>query len=166
MGRNLAQPPDSAKRASRDKAELVLRLVSRENRIDYAIKRKTDRARAFSFAQGACRPRIEAEPKGEGAAHAAGEETAEERPAGTAADWPMTMTIQEQLPAVIAKISRMLAIKPEYFVTHPSELRIVRALSDSELRDITRQHGWQYVRRVGGRQIEFYNDAGVRYQPL
>ena len=76
------------------------------------------------------------------------------------------MTIQEQLPAVIAKIARMLAIKPEYFVTHPSELRIVRALSDSELRDITRQNGWRVVRRVGGRQIEFYNDAGVRYQPL
>jgi len=76
------------------------------------------------------------------------------------------MTIQEQLPAVIAKIARMLAIKPEYFVTHPSELRVVRALSDSELRDITRQNGWRVVRRVGGRQIEFYNDAGVRYQPL
>jgi hypothetical protein len=76
------------------------------------------------------------------------------------------MTIQEQLPAVIAKISRMLAIKPEYFVTHPSELRVVRALSDSELRDLTRQNGWRYVRRLGGRQIEFYNDAGVLYKPL
>lgn len=76
------------------------------------------------------------------------------------------MTIQDQLPAVIAKISRMLAIKPEYFVTHPSELRVVRALSDSELRDITRQHGWRVVRRVGGRQVEFYNDAGVAYRPL
>jgi hypothetical protein len=76
------------------------------------------------------------------------------------------MSIQEQLPAVIAKISRMLAVKPEYFVTHPSELRVVRALSDSELRDITRQHGWRVVRRVGGRQIEFYNDAGIQYRPL
>ena len=76
------------------------------------------------------------------------------------------MTIQEQLPAVIEKISRMLAIKPEYFVTHPAELRIVRALSEAELRDITRQNGWRVVRRVGGRQIEFYNDAGVRYRPL
>jgi hypothetical protein len=74
--------------------------------------------------------------------------------------------MQEQLPAVIAKISRMLAVKPEYFVTHPSELRVVRALSDGELRDITRQHGWRFVRRVGGRQIEFYNDAAVLYQPL
>jgi hypothetical protein len=74
--------------------------------------------------------------------------------------------MHEQLPAVIAKISRMLAVKPEYSVTHPSELRIVRALSDSELQDITRQHGWRYVRRVGGSQIEFYNDAGVSYRPL
>ena len=76
------------------------------------------------------------------------------------------MTIQEQLPAVVAKISRMLASKPEYFVTHPSELRVVRALSDAELRDITRQNGWRVVRRVGGRQIEFYNDAGVGYRPM
>ena len=74
--------------------------------------------------------------------------------------------MHEQLPAVIAKISRMLAVKPEYFVTHPSELRIVRALSDDELRDITRQHGWRVVRRVGGHQIEFYNDAGVLFRPL
>jgi hypothetical protein len=76
------------------------------------------------------------------------------------------MTAQEQLPAVIAKISRMLAVKPEYFVTHPSELRVVRALSDEDLRDITRQHGWRFVRRVGGRQIEFYNDAAVLFRPL
>ena len=74
--------------------------------------------------------------------------------------------MDEQLPAVIAKIARMLAVKPEYFVTHPSELRVVRALSDEELRDIVRQHGWRFVRRVGGRHIEFYNDAGVIYRPL
>jgi hypothetical protein len=74
--------------------------------------------------------------------------------------------MHEQLPAVIAKIARMLAVKPEYSVTHPSELRIVRALSDGELRDITRQHGWRFVRRVGGSQIEFYNDAGVLFRPL
>ena len=74
--------------------------------------------------------------------------------------------MHEQLPAVIAKIARMLAVKPEYFVTHPSELRVVRALSDAELRDIVREHGWRFVRRVGGRQIEFYNDAGVSFRPL
>ncbi|HEX8897839.1 MAG TPA: hypothetical protein VF751_04015 [Chthoniobacterales bacterium] len=74
--------------------------------------------------------------------------------------------MDDQLPAVIAKIARVLAVKPEYFVTHPSELRVVRALSDEELRDITREHGWRVVRRVGGRQIEFYNDAGVSFRPL
>ena len=74
--------------------------------------------------------------------------------------------MHEQLPAVIAKISRMLAVKPEYFVTHPSELRVVRALSETELRDIAREHGWRFVRRVGGRQVEFYNDAAVLFRPL
>ena len=72
----------------------------------------------------------------------------------------------DQLPAVIAKIAQMLAIKPEYFVTHPSELRVVRALSAEELREVARNHGWRVVRRVGGRQIEFYNDAGVSFRPL
>ena len=74
--------------------------------------------------------------------------------------------MHDQLPAVIAKISRMLAVKPEYFVTHPSELRVVRALSDGELLEIAHQHGWRFVRRVGGRQVEFYNDAGVAYRPM
>ena len=76
------------------------------------------------------------------------------------------MTAQEQLPAVIEKISRMLAVKPEYFVTHPSELRVVQALSPLQLADLARQHGWRVVRRVGGRQIEFYKDATVSFQPL
>ena len=74
--------------------------------------------------------------------------------------------MEDQLPAVITKISRMLAMKPEYFVTHPSELRVVRALSAEKLCDVARQHGWRVVRRVGGRQIEFYNDASVSFRPL
>ena len=74
--------------------------------------------------------------------------------------------IHEQLPAVITKIARMLAVKPEYFVTQPSELKIVQALSDSELRDVALEHGWRFVRRVGGRQVEFYNDASAAYRPL
>lgn len=72
----------------------------------------------------------------------------------------------DRLPAVITKISRMLAVKPEYSVTHPSELRVVRELSGEELRDLARQNGWRVVRRVGGRQIEFYNDAAVSFRPL
>jgi hypothetical protein len=74
--------------------------------------------------------------------------------------------MHDQLPAVITKITRMLAVKPEYFVSHPSELRVVRALSGKDLRDMARQNGWRVVRRVGGRQIEFYNDAGVSFRPL
>ena len=74
--------------------------------------------------------------------------------------------MHEQLPAVVEKISRMLAIKPEYSVTHPSELRVVRALSIEQLQEMARQQGWRVVRRVGGRQIEFYNDATVNFRPL
>ena len=74
--------------------------------------------------------------------------------------------MDDQLPAVISKIERMLAMKPEYSVTHPSELAVVRALSSEELRDLALEHGWRVVRRVGGRQIEFYNDAGVSFRPL
>ena len=70
--------------------------------------------------------------------------------------------MDDQLPAVIAKIAQMLAVKPEYLVVHPSELRAVAALSGEQLQDIAHQHGWRVVRRVGGRQIEFYNDAGAR----
>jgi len=67
---------------------------------------------------------------------------------------------------MIEKISRMLALKPEYSVTHLSELRIVRALSIEQLQEMARQQGWRVVRRVGGRQIEFYNDATVSFRPL
>jgi hypothetical protein len=76
------------------------------------------------------------------------------------------MTAGEQLPAVIEKVGRVLATKPECFVTHPTELRILRALSSEELRDMAREHGWRVVRRLGGRQIEFYNDASVNFRPL
>lgn len=76
------------------------------------------------------------------------------------------MTAQEQLPAVIEKITRMLAVKPEYFITHPSELRVVQALSPGQLADLAREHGWRAVRRLGGRRIEFYKDATVWFVPM
>lgn len=68
--------------------------------------------------------------------------------------------------ALAGKIERVLAGKPEYFVTHPSELRVVRALSPEELNDFALERGWRVVRRVGGRQIEFYKDASVHFKPL
>jgi hypothetical protein len=72
------------------------------------------------------------------------------------------MTSNEELPALTAKISAALAVKPEIFITHPAELRILRSMSEDELRQFAEEHGWHVVRRLGGRQIEFYNDASAR----
>jgi hypothetical protein len=35
-------------------------------------------------------------------------------------------------------------------------------MSDQDLRAFAAENGWCVVRRLGGRQIEFYNDASVR----
>ncbi len=70
------------------------------------------------------------------------------------------------LPGLEGKIERVLAMKPEYLVTHPAELHVLRSLSTDELDDTALRHGWRVVRRVGGRQIEFYNDATVHFKPL
>ena len=68
----------------------------------------------------------------------------------------------EELAPMTAKISAALAVRPEVFITHPAELRILRSLSGEELEKFAAEHGWRAVRRIGGRQIEFYNDATVR----
>ena len=70
--------------------------------------------------------------------------------------------MNDNLPALIAKISSALATRPEIFITHPAELRILREMSNEQLREFAAENGWRVVRRVGGRQIEFYNDAGQR----
>lgn len=72
--------------------------------------------------------------------------------------------MRQDLPALTAKISARLAAKSEVFINHPAELRVLRAMGDSELREFAAQNGWRVIRRLGGRQIEFYNDAGVRRQ--
>lgn len=61
-------------------------------------------------------------------------------------------------------IARSLAVRPEHFITHPAELRLFHAVSDETLRRFAQEHGWRVVRRVGGRQIEFYNDASARIE--
>jgi hypothetical protein len=61
-------------------------------------------------------------------------------------------------------IAQRLAVRPEHFITHPSELKLFHAFSDQELRRFAHEHGWRVVRRVGGRQIEFYNDAQIRLE--
>ena len=70
--------------------------------------------------------------------------------------------MKENLQPLVEKISARLAVKPEIFISHPAELRLLRSMTDDQLREFAAEHGWRIVRRVGGRQIEFYNDAGAR----
>jgi hypothetical protein len=67
------------------------------------------------------------------------------------------MAMHEHLPALATKIGKILAIKPEYLVTQLAELRILREMSEEEVREFANSHGWRVIRRLGGRQIEFYN---------
>jgi hypothetical protein len=68
----------------------------------------------------------------------------------------------KDLPALAAKIGEALSNRSEYVVTQAAELRVLREMSDEEVREFAQSHGWRVIRRLGGRQIEFYNDAGVR----
>ena len=70
--------------------------------------------------------------------------------------------MRERLPGLTAKIGGALSSRSEYVVTHPAELGMLRELSESELERFAASHGWSIVRRLGGRQIEFYNDASIR----
>ena len=95
-------------------------------------------------------------------------------PAGRAADnaaapvlkkpvaTPKTMRRNNDLSGLVEKIAMRLALKSEALIIHPAELRILRSITDDELRSFAAKRGWRIVRRLGGRQIEFYNDAGVR----
>ena len=69
-----------------------------------------------------------------------------------------------RLNAVQSKIAGVLAVKPQCFITHPSELFSLKTLTPDELRGFAERNGWRSVRRIGGRQIEFYNDATVQAQ--
>jgi hypothetical protein len=74
----------------------------------------------------------------------------------------MTEEMSGSMGALRAKIASVLALKPQCFITHPSELHILKTKTPDELSAFATEHGWRCVRRVGGRQIEFYNDATVR----
>ena len=72
------------------------------------------------------------------------------------------MPRNQNLPALTAKIAAALATRPEVFITHPVELRILNQMTKEELGEYAAENGWRTVWRVGGRQIEFYNDATAR----
>jgi hypothetical protein len=67
-----------------------------------------------------------------------------------------------ELPALDAKIAKALSRGSEYVVTQPAELRVLREKSDAEVREFAKKNGWRVIRRLGGQQIEFYNDASQR----
>ena len=66
------------------------------------------------------------------------------------------------LPGLAAKVAKALSIKSEYVVTQPAELRVLREMSETDVSEFAKSHGWRVIRRLGGRQIEFYNDANLR----
>lgn len=68
----------------------------------------------------------------------------------------------DHLPGLVDKIAKVLSIKSEYVVTQPAELRILREMSEMDVREFAESHGWGVISRLGGRQIEFYNDASRR----
>ena len=70
--------------------------------------------------------------------------------------------MHNDLPALAAKIGDRLSMSSQYVVTQSAELRVLRDMSEAELHEFAKSHGWRIIRRLGGRQIEFYNDASVR----
>jgi len=69
--------------------------------------------------------------------------------------------ISANLLALQRKISAVLAVKPECFITHPSELAVLKQMAPSELNAFADENGWRVVSRLDGRQIEFYNDVSA-----
>ena len=66
------------------------------------------------------------------------------------------------LEGLAAKAAKALSRQSEYVVTQPAELRVLREMSDAEVSEFAKSHGWRVIRRLGGRQIEFYNNASER----
>lgn len=70
--------------------------------------------------------------------------------------------ISDAALALERRIALELARRPECFVTHPTEVNALRALSPAEVTELAARNGWRVVRRLGGRQFQFYNDATAR----
>ncbi|MGI8819533.1 MAG: hypothetical protein ACR2ID_01465 [Chthoniobacterales bacterium] len=70
--------------------------------------------------------------------------------------------ISDQLAAIERRIASELTRRPECFIVHPAEVRTLQPLAPGELRDLAQRNGWRVVRRLGGRQFQFYNDTFAR----
>jgi hypothetical protein len=73
----------------------------------------------------------------------------------------MPVDERQSLAGLKEKIAARLAVKPQVFIVHSAELRLLRSLSHHKLLRFAEENGWSVVRRLGGRQIEFYNNAGA-----
>ena len=68
----------------------------------------------------------------------------------------------DKLSAVEAKIAAELSRRPECFIVHPTETRVLGGLQIDELKKFANGRGWRVVRRLGGRQFQFNNDTTAR----
>ncbi len=51
--------------------------------------------------------------------------------------------MHEHLSALAAKIGKALSASPEYLVTQPAERRILQGISEAEVKDFAKSHGWR-----------------------
>ena len=70
--------------------------------------------------------------------------------------------ISDRLSGVEGKIASELSRRPECFITHPTEVRALQTLGVVELGEFAARNGWRVVRRLGGRQLQFYKDTVAR----
>jgi hypothetical protein len=68
----------------------------------------------------------------------------------------------DALSAIEAKIAEALRRRPECFIVHPTETRLLGGLGTEDLKKFANERGWRVVRRLGGRQFQFYNDTNER----
>jgi hypothetical protein len=68
----------------------------------------------------------------------------------------------DALAGLERRIASELSRRPECFITHPTEVRILQQLSAEELQEFAHRNSWRTVRRLGGRQYQFYNDTYER----
>jgi hypothetical protein len=122
---------------------------------------KTKRTRSITRSKGGTGFGNKVKPETKRAAgHCRAERSASIRP--PLAQLLMIESRIDNLGALQAKIASVLATRPQCFITHPAELSSLKTMTPDELRAFAEKNGWRSVRRVGGRQIEFYNDATVR----
>lgn len=68
----------------------------------------------------------------------------------------------DDLASMQVKISGELTKRPECFITHPAEMKAFRGMSAGEIDDFAHRNGWRVVHKLGGRQLQFYNDTFER----